>query len=91
VEESKPLPSVTMLLLATVASVAWRQGLTLVHFSAQPQHLLWAAALYTSALQSVKTTVCGLDCVFESQKRLRLSWEVDASCGFNDQNWRGLR
>ena len=45
---------------------------------------LW---LQTSTFRFVVSTLCGPGCVFMSQKRLRMSWEVDASCGLKDKNW----
>ena len=66
--------------------ITLNQGLTLVHFSAQRKHLLRAAALHTSTVNFVVSTFCVPGRVSESQKRIRLSCAVDASCGFNDYN-----
>jgi hypothetical protein len=48
------------------------------------------SGLHISPSHFVVSSFCGLGCVFESQNRLTLSCEVDASCGFNDQNWLRL-
>jgi hypothetical protein len=64
-----------------------RQGRTLVQFSAQHKHI---CGLHTSTSQCVVITFGGLRRVFELQIQLRLSWEVYATCGFNDQNWLRL-
>ena len=66
-------------------AVEW-QGLTLVHFSAQREHF---CRLHTSTWQCVVSTSGGLRWVFESQKSLRLSWKMDASCGLIHQTGTG--
>ena len=91
VREGVPKVALRVLQLVVLVLHPRRQGLTLVPFSPQRKHLVWAAALHTSTFQFVVSTFCGLGCVVTSQRRLRLSWEVDASCGFNDQNWLRLR
>jgi hypothetical protein len=44
----------------------------------------------TSPLNLSSATFRGLGCVLDSSKRLRLGWEVDASCDLNDWNWLRL-
>jgi len=61
-----------------------------LHSSTSQLYVSTFCGLHTSTFRFVVSNVCGLGCVYNSLKRLRLSWEVDASCDFNDRNWLSL-